>query len=113
MCVIAIIPAQGGSKRISRKNKKNFLGKPIISYPIKLCLKSNIFDEVMVSTEDEEKASIAKLYGASVPFMRSKRNSNNFSTTKDVLVEVIDKYNSLGCFLTLFVQFIHVFPYYR
>lgn len=88
---IAIIPARGGSKRIPRKNIKNFLGKPIIAYPIEILLKSNLFDEVIVSTDDEEIAEIAIKYGASVPFLRSKTNSDDFATTADVLLEVIQK----------------------
>ena len=91
---VAIIPARGGSKRIPRKNIKDFLGKPIIAYSIEAALKSGIFAEVMVSTDDEEIAEIAKKYGASVPFLRSKENSNDFATTIDVLVEVLTYYQS-------------------
>ena len=68
---IAIIPARGGSKRIPRKNIKPFMGKPIIAYSIEAALQSGLFDEVMVSTDDEEIAEIACKYGAQVPFMRS------------------------------------------
>ena len=71
---IAIITARGGSKRIPRKNIKEFCGKPIIAYSIDAALKSQIFDEVMVSTDDEEIKEIALQYGARVPFMRSKKN---------------------------------------
>tara|TARA_B110000238_G_scaffold201057_1_gene254342 strand:- start:3482 stop:4177 length:696 start_codon:yes stop_codon:yes gene_type:complete len=93
---ICIIPARGGSKRIPRKNIKFFLGKPIIAYSIETAIKSNLFDEVMVSTDDAEIAEIAKKYGAKVPFMRSKKNSNDFATTFDVIEEVILKYQALG-----------------
>ena len=86
---LCIIPARGGSKRIPRKNIKVFLGKPIISYSIQLALGSELFDEVMVSTDDEEIAKIAKKFGAKVPFMRSTENSNDFATTFDVIEEVI------------------------
>ena len=65
---LAIIPARGGSKRIPRKNIKEFLGKPIISYSIEAAINSNLFDEIMVSTDDEEIANIAIKYGAKVPF---------------------------------------------
>ena len=65
---IAIITARGGSKRIPRKNIRPFLGKPIMAYSIEAALQSNIFDEVMVSTEDEEIAALARRYGAKVPF---------------------------------------------
>lgn len=92
---IAIIPARGGSKRIPRKNIKDFLGKPIIAYSIEAALKSNLFDEIMVSTDDEEIAEIARKYGASIPFMRSKLNSNDFATTADVLKEVLNEYKKL------------------
>ena len=64
---IAIIPARGGSKRIPRKNIKPFMGKPIIAYSIEAALQSGLFDEVMVSTDDEEIAEIACKYGAQVP----------------------------------------------
>ncbi|MBQ3544338.1 MAG: pseudaminic acid cytidylyltransferase [Lachnospiraceae bacterium] len=93
---IAIITARGGSKRIPKKNIKEFCGKPIIAYSIEAALDSGIFDEVMVSTDSEEIAKIARNYGASVPFMRSEETSNDFATTRDVIMEVIDKYKSLG-----------------
>lgn len=93
---ICIIPARGGSKRIPRKNIKDFLGKPIIAYSIEAALKSNLFDEVMVSTDDVEIAEIAKKYGAKVPFVRSQKNSDDFATTYDVLEEVILKYKEAG-----------------
>lgn len=93
---LCIIPARGGSKRISRKNIKLFLGKPIIAYSIEAAIESNLFDEVMVSTEDDEIANIAIQYGASVPFLRSQKNANDFSTTVDVLLEVIERYKNLG-----------------
>lgn len=93
---IAIITARGGSKRIPRKNIKDFLGKPIIAYSIEASLESGIFDEVMVSTDDNEIAEIAKKYGAKVPFMRSTKNSDDFATTADVLIEVIENYQQLG-----------------
>ncbi|MGV8878712.1 MAG: pseudaminic acid cytidylyltransferase [Sphingobacteriaceae bacterium] len=85
---LAIIPARGGSKRIPRKNIKDFLGKPIIAYSIDLALKSGLFDEVMVSTDDEEIARIAQDYGAAVPFFRSEINADDFATTISVLKEV-------------------------
>ena len=82
---IAIIPARGGSKRIPRKNIKLFLGEPIISYSIRTALDSNLFDEVMVSTDDKEIAEIALKFGASVPFLRSSESSKDTSTTIDVI----------------------------
>lgn len=93
---VAVITARGGSKRIPRKNVKEFCGKPIIAYSIEAALESKIFDEVMVSTDDEEIVKIAKQYGAKVPFVRSKENANDFATTTDVLLEVIDSYKLIG-----------------
>ena len=93
---LAIITARGGSKRIPRKNIKEFCGKPIIAYSIEAALDAGVFDEVMVSTDDEEIARIAKAYGAKVPFYRSEATSNDFATTNDVLLEVIDEYEKRG-----------------
>jgi len=89
---LCIIPARGGSKRIPKKNCKFFLGKPIIAYSIETALQSGFFDEVMVSTDDEEIAQIAGSYGASIPFSRSKKNSDDFATTVEVLLEVLQEY---------------------
>lgn len=96
MKTIAIITARGGSKRIPRKNIKLFLGKPIIEYSIEAALSSGIFDEVMVSTDDEEIAQIAMQAGAAVPFMRSEATANDYATTTDVLLEVLDRYKERG-----------------
>lgn len=89
---IAIIPARGGSKRIPRKNIKNFMGKPIIAYSIEAAINSGLFDEVMVSTDDAEIAEIANKYGAKVPFMRSAETANDYATTAEVIEEVIVMY---------------------
>ncbi|MCR5404783.1 MAG: pseudaminic acid cytidylyltransferase [Butyrivibrio sp.] len=96
MKTLALITARGGSKRIPRKNIKEFNGKPIMTYSIEAALNSKVFDEVMVSTDDEEIAEIARKYGASVPFMRSEKTSNDFATTDDVIEEVLDEYHKLG-----------------
>lgn len=96
MSNIAIIPARGGSKRIPRKNIKDFLGKPIIAYSIEAALASDLFDEVMVSTEDEEIACIAIQYGAHVPFLRSEKNADDFTGPGDVVFEVLESYRNLG-----------------
>lgn len=93
---IAIITARGGSKRIPKKNIKEFCGKPIIAYSIQAALDSGIFDEVMVSTDSREIADIAKKYGAKVPFMRSEETANDFATTNDVLREVFSEYQKMG-----------------
>lgn len=94
MANLAIIPARGGSRRIPRKNIKPFLGKPIIAYSIEAALNSKLFDEVMVSTDDEEIAEIAKEYGAKVPFLRSIKNANDFAVLADVVEEVRINYSN-------------------
>ena len=96
MSSVAIITARGGSKRIPRKNIKKFMGKPMLAYAIDAALKSNLFDEVMVSTDDAEIACVAERYGAKVPFMRSDAMAGDFATTKDVLAEVINEYQNRG-----------------
>ena len=93
---LAIITARGGSKRIPRKNIKEFCGKPIIAYSIEAALESGVFDEVMVSTDDEEIAEIAVKYGAKVPFYRSEAAANDFATTNDVIWEVLEEYEKRG-----------------
>ena len=96
MSSIAIITARGGSKRIPKKNIKDFCGKPIIVYSIDAAIKSGVFDEVMVSTDSEEIADIAEQYGANVPFLRSDKASNDFATTADVIAEVLKAYKTRG-----------------
>lgn len=93
---IAIITARGGSKRIPRKNVKLFCGKPIITYSIEAALQSGLFEEVMVSTEDEEIAQIARKAGAHVPFMRSSESAGDYASTDDVLLEVLAAYKERG-----------------
>lgn len=93
---IAIITARGGSKRIPRKNIRDFLGKPILAYSIEAAVESGVFDKVMVSTDDEEIASVAKRYGAEVPFYRSEATSGDYATTNDVLLEVLQEYEKRG-----------------
>ena len=93
---IAIITARGGSKRIPRKNIKEFCGKPIIEYSIEAALQSGLFEEVMVSTDDAEIAKIAQAAGAQVPFMRSSANAGDYAGTDDVLMEVLLAYRELG-----------------
>lgn len=97
---LAVITARGGSKRIPKKNIKEFCGKPIISYSINAALKSECFDEVMVSTDDEEIMRVALECGAKVPFLRSKSNSDDFATTVDVLSEVLKEYLKSGLSFT-------------
>ena len=87
---IAIIPARGGSKRIPRKNIKDFYGKPLIAYSIQVALESKLFDKIIVSTDDEEIANVAKNYGAEVPFIRPKELSDDFTGTGDVVKHTLD-----------------------
>lgn len=93
---LAVITARGGSKRIPRKNIKDFCGRPILAYSIEAAKDSGLFDEVMVSTDDEEIAAIAESYGAKVPFLRSADSSSDYATTTDVLLEVIGAYQKRG-----------------
>mgnify|MGYP000138533019 CR=1 FL=1 len=87
---IAIIPARGGSKRIPRKNIKEFHGKPMIAYSIEAALESNCFDKVIVSTDDSEIAEIAIKYGAEVPFIRPDNIADDYATTLDVIKHAIE-----------------------
>lgn len=93
---LAVITARGGSKRVPRKNIKEFCGEPMIAYSIRAALESGIFDEVMVSTDDEEIAHIAKELGAQVPFMRSEKTSGDMAMTHEVMLEVLHQYEELG-----------------
>ena len=93
---LCVITARGGSKRVPRKNVRDFCGRPIIAYSIGAALDSGLFDEVMVSTDDPKIAEIAREFGAHVPFMRSAEASGDFATTADVLVEVMDAYHEAG-----------------
>lgn len=104
---LAIITARGGSKRIPRKNIKEFCGKPILFYSIEAALKAGIFREVMVSTDDREIADLAKRAGASVPFLRSQAASNDFATTDEVILEVLEEYEKRG---EIFETFCCIYP---
>ncbi len=96
MAALAIITARGGSKRIPRKNIKPFLGRPIIAYSVEAALASGSFDTVMVSTDDEEIADVARRCGAQVPFLRSGQTANDYATTADVTAEVLAEYERRG-----------------
>lgn len=87
---IAVIPARGGSKRIPRKNVKDFCGKPMIAYSIEAALQSKCFDKVIVSTDDLEIAKVAEYYGAEVPFMRPEELSNDYTGTIPVICHAIE-----------------------
>lgn len=96
MNAICIIPARGGSKRLPRKNIRPFLGKPILAYPIQTALRSGQFDEVMVSTDDDEIAEIARRFGAKVPFLRSPDTSGDHAIIAEVLAETLRRYSGTG-----------------
>ena len=93
---IAIIPARGGSKRIPKKNIKEFCGKPMISYSIEVALNSGLFSDIFVSTDDKEIAKIAQNCGAKVPFMRDEKLSDDYATSGDVVIDAIKKIKDLG-----------------
>ena len=95
---IVIIPARGGSKRIPKKNIKDFLGKPIISYTIENAIKSDLFDEIHVSTDDDEIFSIVSDLGVKPKFKRSSRLSNDTVPIMDVLRDVQERYEKIEIF---------------
>ena len=94
--MIAIIPARSGSKRIPGKNIKPFLGHPIIAYAVQSAIKSGLFESVIVSTDSDEIAAIARNYGAEVPFLRSASASSDTATTTEALMEVIENLAKIG-----------------
>ncbi len=91
---ICIIPARANSKRIKNKNIKIIQNNPIISYVIKLAVSSNLFSKVIVSTDSKRIKKISEKYGAEVPFLRSKKLSNDYATTKDVIIDCIKRIGS-------------------
>lgn len=95
---LAIIPARGGSKRIPRKNIRNFSGRPMISYAINAALHSKLFTHVIVSTDDHEIAEIARTYGAQIPFIRSAELSDDYTPTVPVIKHALDQAEALGWF---------------
>lgn len=96
MGVLAIIPARSGSKGLKDKNIKPLAGKPLMAYSIEAALKSGVFDEVMVSTDSEEYAEVARQYGANVPFLRSSLNARDVSSSWDMVTEVLEAYEKIG-----------------
>lgn len=93
---VAIIPARGGSKRIPRKNIKDFCGQPMLAYPIKAALSSGVVDKVVVSTDDAEIAAVARDYGAETPFVRKAELADDFTGTTDVIRDAIAELQQLG-----------------
>ncbi|HEC1786927.1 TPA: pseudaminic acid cytidylyltransferase, partial [Campylobacter lari] len=86
---ICIIPARGGSKRIPRKNIIDFLGKPLIAYSIESALNSGIFDDVIISSDDDEIIEVALKYGAKAPFVRKKELSDDYASSTAVIQDAI------------------------
>lgn len=93
---VAIIPARGGSKRIPKKNIKDFLGKPMIAYPIEVAIESGLFDKIIVSTDSEEIAKVAEKYGAEIPFIRPPELSDDFTGTNPVIRHAVEFLQALG-----------------
>lgn len=93
---LAVIPARGGSKRIPRKNIKTFHGQPMIAWSVQAAIDSGCFDEVWVSTDDEEIAAVVQAYGAKVPFLRPAHLSDDFATTADVMSHAVEKFDKLN-----------------
>ena len=96
LSIVAIIPARSGSKGLVDKNIKLMNGKPMMAYTIEASLKSKVFDEVVVSTDSEEYAEIARKYGASIPFLRPEHLSNDTASSKDVIVHLLDELEKSG-----------------
>jgi len=93
---LAVIPARGGSKRIPRKNIKKFHGQPMIAWSVQAAIESGCFDNVWVSTDDEEIAEVAQAYGAKIPFLRPTHLSDDFATTADVMSHAVGEYDKLN-----------------
>ena len=93
---IAIITARSGSKGLKDKNIKELNGKPLMAYTIEAALESKQFETVMVSTDSEEYAKIARKYGAEVPFLRSEKTSSDEAGSWEVILEVLENYAELG-----------------
>ena len=91
---IAVIPARGGSKRIPRKNIRMFCGKPIIAYSISAAQQTGLFDQVVVSTDDDEIASVAREFGATTPFVRPKELADDFTGTNAVVKHAVAWFNA-------------------
>ncbi len=93
---LAVIPARGGSKRIPRKNIRPFAGRPMIGFAIQAALESKVFDHIVVSTDDEEIATIAESLGAEVPFTRSVELANDHTPTVPVVADAIVQCRDMG-----------------
>lgn len=104
MSMIAIIPARSGSKGLKDKNIMSLRGKPLLAYSIEAALESHLFDTVIVSTDSEQYAKIAREYGAEVPFLRSEKSSSDTASTRECIIEVLENYKKRGkTFSTLMI----------
>jgi N-acylneuraminate cytidylyltransferase len=110
---IAIIPARGGSKRIPGKNIRDFSGKPIIAYSVEAAIRSELFDEIMVSTDDEEIAAVSRKYGAGIPFMRSHETADDQSGLAEVVAEVLQRYEKTGRTFDIFCCILPTAPFIK
>lgn len=95
---VAIIPARGGSKRIPRKNIRLFCGKPIIVYSIDAAIESELFDQVIVSTDDPEIAGVSRQNGANIPFMRPAELADDYVETMPVIRHAIESVQAQGIY---------------
>lgn len=103
MSLLAVIPARSGSKGIPDKNIKEINNKPLMAYTIEACKKSQLFDEIIVSTDSTQYADMAIRYGASVPFFRSLKLASDTASSNEVILEVLNQYHNLGKDFTHFM----------
>ena len=96
MKTLAVIPARGGSKRIPKKNIKDFCGQPIIAYSIQVAKNSGLFDRIIVSTDDEEIAEVSRQYGAEIPFMRPQELADDYTGTNAVMKHALEWFMDQG-----------------
>ena len=111
---IAVIPARGGSKRIPRKNVKEFAGKPMIAYAITAARESGLFEHVIVSTDDVQIGEVAREWGAETPFVRPQDLANDYTATAPVIAHAIEECRMQGqdaryvCCIYPGVPFLHI-----
>lgn len=98
--IVAVIPARGGSKRIPRKNIRNFAGKPMISYSIEIARRSGLFDRVVVSTDDAEISAVARQFGAEAPFTRPSALADDYTGTTEVVAHAVEWFAGQGVSIT-------------
>lgn len=110
---LAIIPARGGSKRIPRKNIRPFAGRPIIAYAIEAARDAGLFDRIVVSTDDEEIAAVARSFGAETPFVRPPELSDDHATTLEVLRHAVERISETGLAVDLVCCIYSTAPFVR